>query len=161
MKRFLLPIIATMLFTCIGCTKEHEAPARRITESSSLTVVNITVPGTQWTEGVRPNVDATYYYANYDVPAITQEVIDNGFVVAYIYNIYDNRNQLGSWNELPYVYPYIFYNQETGERYSVGENIRFEWELGKVTFVVEDIDGLLPDALVDTEFDFKVCVYHN
>jgi hypothetical protein len=44
----------------------------------------------------------------------------------------------------------------------VPENLRFEWVLGKVTFIIQDLDGYDPLALGDGQtLSFKVSISHN
>ena len=39
----------------------------------------------------------------------------------------------------------------------IAENIRFEYAPGEITFIVQDMDGLVPDPLVD-DYTFRVTV---
>ena len=66
----------------------------------------------------------------------------NGAVVAYIYTLYDVNAQQGAWNLLPYVYPLEM--TEEGKITIIPETIRCEWEEGKITFVIQDLDGYAP-----------------
>ena len=40
------------------------------------------------------------------------------------------------------------------------ENLRFEWEKGQVTFIIQDLDGYDPEDMIST-ISFKVCVTRN
>ena len=37
-----------------------------------------------------------------------------------------------------------------GDAHGVPENLRFEWEQGKVTFIIQDLDGFDPENMVST-----------
>lgn len=97
-----------------------------------------------------------YLYAVCDNPDITENVMNNGAVIGYYWLTYNPTENLSSWNLMPYVYPYIYEN-DNKEKVIVGENFRLEYETGTVTFVVEDLDGVQPDDMGD-ETIFKVVV---
>lgn len=82
--------------------------------------------------------------------------MNNGAVIGYYWLTYNPTENLSSWNLMPYVYPYIYEN-DNKEKVIVGENFRLEYETGTVTFVVEDLDGVQPDDMGD-ETIFKVVV---
>ena len=82
----------------------------------------------------------------------------NGLVLTIVY---DMQNQLGAWNTLPFIFPLelnvydqhgIFDHTEI-----IPENIRFEWEKGMVTFIIQDLNGIDP-ANIANPYTFKVCV---
>ena len=79
--------------------------------------------------------------------------MNNGTVQAFVYNVYDQQNNLGAWNTLPFVYPLEVYvpNEQGGTNLViVPENLRFEWEQGKVTFIIQDLDGFDPENMIST-----------
>ena len=86
----------------------------------------------------------------------TENVMETGAVLGYFWFTYDAKTNSSSWNLLPYVYPYLYENDQK-ETAVVGENIRLEYETGRVSFIVEDLDGILPDEMGD-ELYFKVVV---
>ena len=95
------------------------------------------------------------------VADITQEVVDNGTVQAFIYTLYDVANNLGSWNPLPFVYPLLIEEKDDSgnvvNSFIVAENTRFEYNVGKVTFIIQDLDGINPLDIAN-EMSIKVCV---
>ncbi|MBR4350190.1 MAG: hypothetical protein IKP99_05650 [Bacteroidales bacterium] len=97
-----------------------------------------------------------YLYAEFDNPDVTENVMETGAVLGYFWFTYDAKTNSSSWNLLPYVYPYLYENDQK-ETAVVGENIRLEYETGRVSFIVEDLDGILPDEMGD-ELYFKVVV---
>ena len=153
--RIILPLLAfAMLFT--GCTKEI------ITYGSQISTYRFNVTPSQWKVNQGPNEPGSdnYLYCELDVPGIDKQVFDYGTVQAYVWNIYDVSNNLGAWNTLPFVYPLEIY--DNGEYYVVPENMRFEWEMGKVTLVIQDLDGYDPESMeLAGPISFKVCVTRN
>lgn len=93
----------------------------------------------------------TYLYADFENLNINKLVLDQGVVVASVLYAY-NESGAQSWNNLPYVFPFT-----TKEGTVVGENIRFEYELKRLTFVIEDLDGYLPDPM-SNPITFKVSI---
>ena len=106
-----------------------------------------------------------YLYCEKAIPAIDQSVFQNGTVQMYCWNVYDNMNNLGAWNTLPFVYPleiYVTNDEGNTEMIVVPENLRFEWELGKVTIIIQDLDGYDPESMeLAGPISFKVCVTRN
>ena len=70
-----------------------------------------------------------------------------------------------AWNTLPFVYPleiYVTNDEGNTEMIVVPENLRFEWELGKVTIIIQDLDGYDPESMeLAGPISFKVCVTRN
>lgn len=157
-SRIILPLLAfAMLFT--GCTKEI------ITYGSQITTYRFNVTPSQWKVNQGNNLPGSenYLYCELDVPGIDENVFNYGTVQAYVWNIYDVSNNLGAWNTLPFVYPLELYvpNDEGGQSLIVvPENMRFEWEKGKVTLIIQDLDGYDPVSLAQT-ISIKVCVTRN
>jgi hypothetical protein len=84
-----------------------------------------------------------YIYAEKNLPAITRNVIENGVVMAYYLDDYDNL--------LPYIRSY-----DTG----LFEVIRYDIQEGKITFIIESNDQNLPPP-VTSQMEFKVVVLRN
>lgn len=153
-KSFLPIVVLAALST--GCTKEY------ITYSSQVYTHEYEVTPSQWTRNEGANMPGAYnyLYASFENADITGDVVANGTVQAYVYNVYDNQHNLGAWNTLPFVYPLeVYVTGEDGETEMivVPENLRFEWEEGKVTFIIQDLDGYDPEDMVST-IHIKVCV---
>jgi hypothetical protein len=158
MKRMFLPMMALFMMLS-GCTKEY------ITLGSQIETYRFNITPSQWkvVEGENLPGSNNYLYCTVDVPAITNEVFDYGTVEAYVWNIYDVSQNLGAWNTLPFVYPLeVYITDEQGNTHLEiePENLRFEWEKGAVTFIIQELDGYDPMRLNQT-LSFKVCVSRN
>jgi hypothetical protein len=81
-----------------------------------------------------------YIYAAMNLPAINTNVIDNGIVLAYYIDDYDNL--------LPYVRSYNTNNIEI---------IRYDITAGEITFIIENHESTLP-PFPTGEMEFKVVV---
>ena len=97
--KLFIPALA-ILALAQGCTKEY------ITNYNGAQVYarDFTVKPENWIRyqgDNNPGAD-NYLFADFDNPDITQNVVDNGTVQAFIYVIYDKTNNLGSWNPLPF-----------------------------------------------------------
>lgn len=134
--RFLLPVMAALLIGAFTTSCDREPVAF---ESTNTRVMQQTIYWNQWRDYV--NNDVNYKYVTLDWDAITTDALNYGSVVAYVY---DGENQC----PLPHVTP-ITYNTTTGP-IVVAENIRFDLEPGKITFIMQDLDGALPDGLENT-----------
>lgn len=149
MKRFLIPLLAVaMMLLASSCAKEY------ITEEHYHNTTNVYENVTSTTEYVVTANDWVtedglgYYYASYSNDNITEAVERSGIVVVYVFD--DNR-----WNMLPYVYPYY----SAAEDKTWAENIRFDWSVNEVTFIVQDLDGFMPEGMDNfPTMTFKVCV---
>ncbi len=153
MKYLKLLVAAVVAFTLFqGCTKEY------ITEGCQVYTKDYNVHPNDWqkNEGSELPGSDNYFYASFNNPYITKEVIAHGTVQAYIYAIYDAGNHLGAWNPLPFVYPVQIITTE-GDKVIVAENTRFEYEEGKVTFVLQDLDGYDAEAITNS-MSIRVCV---
>lgn len=160
LKHIILPIMAAfLLFT--GCTKEE------VYYGSQIQTYQFNINPAQWIRSEGANLPGAnnYLYCSVDIPGIDGNVFENGTVQAYVWNVYDGQNNLGAWNTLPFVYPLeIYVNNDDGTQslVVVPENLRFWWDLGKVTFIIQDLDGYDPLALADGQtLSFKVCVTRN
>lgn len=132
--KFLLPMLGALLLGAFAtsCEPEHVPVA---IESSNTRVMQQTIYWNQW------QADVNYMYVTLEWDAITEDVLNYGSVVAYVY---DGERQC----PLPHVIP-ITYTTNTGD-VTVPENLRFDLEPGKITFIMQDLDGLLPTGLENT-----------
>ena len=156
MRKLILPMLALMLLAS-GCSKEYYG--------AQIQTYQFNVNPADWSKNqgpYEPGAD-NYLYCVKEIPAIDQSVFQNGTVQMYCWNVYDSQHNLGSWNALPFIYPlevYVTDNQGNPAVAIVPENLRFEWELGKVTIVIQDLDGYDPEDMV-SPISFKVCVTSN
>lgn len=142
----LIPILAVALISLFSsCKREvvHETVVKEITKEVAATVTEeVTVSARDWQEA------DNYYFATFDCSSLTKDVDDYGAAIVYLY-------EDGRWNLLPYVRPY--YSSNLDETWA--ENIRFDWELGKITFIVQDLDGGLPEYIDQMpDMYFKICI---
>lgn len=155
--RLFLPMLALMMLAT-GCTKEY------IMNGAQIQTVQFNITPSEWmrNEGDLPGTN-NYLYCTKDIDFITEDVFNFGTVQAYAWNVYDAQHNLGAWNTLPFVYPlevYVTNDDNTTSLVIVPENLRFEWELGKVTFIIQDLDGYDPEDMVST-ISIKVNVTSN
>jgi hypothetical protein len=162
--KLLIPAIA-VLALLQGCTKEYITKQYITQEYNGAQVYarDYTVKQSDWkrNEGENnPGFD-NYLYAEFDNPDITKDVVDNGTVQAFIYTIYNVEENLGSWNPLPFVYPLLIEEKDDSgnvvNSFIVAENTRFEYNVGKVTFIIQDLDGINPLDIAN-EMSIRVCV---
>ena len=138
MKKALIALISCMFLLC-GCSFE------RYEMGSDINVSYYTVGYNKWTkESTGPNT-WQYYYSikNKD---ITNDVMDNGAVLAYFI-----EEAYGSDTPLPYTFTVSDTHHNV-----MTQNIRYEVKSGYITFIVEWSDGGEYDILQD--YEFKVCV---
>ena len=161
MKKMLL-FAAALLLGLVACTKTDY-----VTQSSVYSL-DYEVKPSDWKSNDNPN----YWYVSFPNRYITSEVEKGqGAVVGYVWIVYDVNTKEGAWNLLPYVTPFPYAEVDENGNYVydkdgnyiiagyVAESIRMEWEEGKVTFLIQDMDGVLPVALgPDDRFLFRVCV---
>lgn len=155
--KLFLPVLAFAALAS-GCTKEYYT----IVNGADVYTHQYTITPAQWkrNEGSYMPGSYNYLYADIDNADITADVMKNGSVVAYVYDVYDVANNQGAWNLLPYIIPIEYHEQNddgTWNDYAVSENIRFEWEEGKVTFIIQELDGWNPSDM-KTSITVKVCV---
>lgn len=160
--KLFIPAIALVALAS-GCTKEYITEQYITQEYNGAKVYarDFTIKPGDWkrNEGANnPGFD-NYLYAEFQNEDITQDVVDNGTVQAFIYTIYDVANNLGSWNPLPYVYPLEIKTNEGGVETIViaPENTRFDYNVGTVTFIIQDLDGYDPEDITNS-MSIKVCV---
>ena len=136
MKKAILPMLAAiaMAFSLSSC--QHQ----------TMVSEEITIYPNQWV--TTPSV--SYYFCTVRWDELDADVIDYGTVNAYLI-------QSGKQNLLPLVTPITYYNVDTDNDgigdsdVTVAENIRFDIEYGQITFIIEDMDGILPGDMENTE----------
>ena len=150
-KLKLIPLLFAVVLFFTGCTKEY------VTFASQTVSYEYTIVPANWERNQGPNEPGgdNYLYATFRNTDINENVMRNGMVTADIYLIYDTQHNVGAWNPLPYVYPL-----EMSDGTILPENIRFEWEQGKVTFIIQDLYGNDPADLNST-LNIRVNVTSN
>ncbi|MCR5822644.1 MAG: hypothetical protein K6F85_07020 [Bacteroidales bacterium] len=145
MKKIIIPLVAVlMLAMTTSCDREDDLDYRTVS-------ANVTITASNWVT----NAFIDYYYARVAWNALTTDVVENGQVHAYIYNE-------GRQNPLPYVVPVTYYYYDDAgvpiDTITVGENLRFDFEPGYITFILEDLDGNPPDYMLDIpDYTIRVC----
>ena len=131
--RFILPVLAALLLAAglTSCEPEYFG-------DSNTRVMQTTVYWNQWIDDGQTN----YLYCELDWPALNTEVLTYGSITAYVY---DGDYQ----NPLPYVIP-ITYTLASGATVVVPENIRYDLQPGKITFIMQDLDGNMPEGIVNS-----------
>lgn len=127
--KYFLPVMAALLMGVFATSCGRDPVAF---ESVNTRVMQQTIYWNQW------QADVNYLYVTLDWDAITTDVLNYGSVVAYVY---DGERQC----PLPHVIP-ITYNYPTGD-IVIPENLRFDLEPGKITFIMQDLDGNPPEGL--------------
>lgn len=138
MKKILLTL---MLATTVGlmstsCSKEVYI------ESSGTRVAEVTVRYGA-SDGWRTEDGLNYYYCPVDWDVLSEHVVYDGNVSVYVYD------RSGRQNPLPYVYP-VEVPYDDGTTGVVGENLRFDLEPGRLTLIMQDLDGYLPNLTRET-----------
>lgn len=148
--RILVALAALILFAA-SCTE------RNFYYENKLSTTIYTIQPKHWTlnEDLVPGTD-NYYFCTVDNPDITDEVMDKGAVQAFVYYTYNKAENLSAWTSLPFVYP-AEYTDDSNQLIMVAENLRFEWEKGSVTFILQPLDGYTPEQIGNT-MSIKVCV---
>ena len=134
---FLLLIAAAVLGTATTACSRGEI------EGSTTRVMVTTVYRNQWIDN-----GSNYLWCAVNWDAITPYVLERGTVVAYCF---DGTRQA----PLPHVIP-ITYNTDNGPL-TVAENVRFDLEPGIITFIMQDMDGALPEG-INEDLTFRVVV---
>jgi hypothetical protein len=152
--KLIIPALAVLALAS-SCTKEYN------TYGVNIYSRYYTVTPSDWKRDsgdLEPGA-YNYLYAEFENPDITNDVISAGTVQAYVYVIYNTDKNLGSWNPLPYVYPLeITTTDDSGTSTVVApENLRFEFEPGIVTFIIQDLDGYDPTDITNS-MSIKVSV---
>ncbi len=143
MKRTAVTLFAALFVSLIAtsCTKEV------LLESVQTVCDDVTVRFDDWQLANNGN---PYYYCLVDWNAVTDEVVNNGNVSVYLY-------EGGRQSPLPYVYPIPIGNNQY-----VGENLRYTVEPGRITLILEDLDGDTPIVTRDytPDMTFRIVLTH-
>ena len=130
MKKAILPIVAAIVLALGLSSCQHQ----------TMETMEVTIFPSNW---VKP-ASVNYYIATVRWDELDPDVVDYGTVNAYLY---DNGRQ----NMLPYVYPMTYTEDEYGNPLAtpivVGENIRFDYSYGEITFIIQDLDGVIPGGM--------------
>lgn len=136
MKKFLLPLL-TLVVLFAGCRKEEIIRQEIYRSGTEMTVKYIDVAPAEWVT----NSSVDYYYATVTVPEITDDVIENGCVLAYYVDASERDNQL------PYLLPQsesVYYVDThldtiyTTDLWTL--NFRYDVEKSNITFIMESSD---------------------
>lgn len=141
MKRIFLTLlaVATLSITATSCSKEG------LVESAAYLV---DVRYDDWHKEASLN----YVYCPINLSSISGNVLTEGTVSVYVYE--GNRQC-----PLPYVYP-ILVTYDDGTTDYVGENLRYDVERGRVTLIMQDLDGIQPQIDRNTcpDMTFRIVV---
>lgn len=124
-------VTALLALTATSCNKEVAF------ESTNTRVMQNEVKWYDWSNG------GNYMYVTFDWDAITNDVLNYGTVDAYVY---ENGRQC----PLPYAYPMGQVSYDDGTVDYLIEQLRYDLEPGKITFIMQDLDGNLPEGLENT-----------
>lgn len=124
-------VTALLALTTVSCNKEVAF------ESVNTRVMQNEVKWVDW------SIDGNYMYVTFDWDAITSDVLNYGTVDAYVY---ENGRQC----PLPYAYPMGQVTYDDGTVDYLVEQLRYDIEPGKITFIMQDLDGNLPEDLANT-----------
>lgn len=148
-KLFLLPLVA-VLFAMVGCTKEETV----IVQSSAYVYTEYPqVKANEWVPSYDLHPDGTYttnyLYYIYENGYINQNLLNDSFVLTYY--IDDNNYDV----PLPAVI-----TSADGLHSAV---IRYDIQLGSVTFILESLDGdyTALQSFIPATMSFKVCMMIN
>lgn len=134
----ILPVVAAVLMGILGTACDREEAI----ESVNTRVMEATIYRNQWNDD-----GSDYLWKTFDWDAITPEVLAYGTVTGYVY---DGARQC----PLPHILP-ISYQLTSGGIEFVPENLRFDMEPGKITFIMQDLDGGMPYD-IQTDLTFRV-----
>ena len=135
--KFLLPALTAIQLglTAVSCGKDPIA-----FESTNSRVMQNEIKWGDWL----PDYDHNYMYVTFDWDAITTDVLNYGTVSAYVY---DEGRQC----PLPYAYPMgtMVYDAGTPNEFTdfLVEQLRCDFEPGKLTFIMQDLDGNMPEII--------------
>lgn len=155
MKKLIF-MMALSIMVLVSCEREHYCDCNNNNVPSNtvaLSTFYIDVKPENWEE----YDDAEkYVYASFDAPEITENVINNGLVVAYFvdrkYVDEEYEEYIEYNNQLPYVFPVVTSTSDT-----IYENMRFDYTREEITFIIEDSD--MKFAIPSNDRTFKVCVF--
>lgn len=139
-KKMLLPLVACLAFAFNGCTREPAA---------LIETYYVTVDPGAWSR----NADMGYLFYECSLPAITQNVIQNGATFAYYIDDY------GYDNLLPFLMPY-YETDADGNEGLYWENLRYDLAPGKITFIIQESDRYVDIQVASTK-KYKVSIMSN
>ncbi len=130
MKKAILPIVAAITLALGFSSCEHQ----------TMETMEVTIYPGNW---VKP-ASANYYMATVYWDELDEDVVDYGTVNAYLLDG-------GRQNLLPYVYPidYSTYDEDGNviEPIIIPENLRYDYRYGEITFILQDLDGMMPEGM--------------
>lgn len=156
MKKLIIILISLISF--ISCEKEYSTFNNTQTEETnnlglnvnnykSVEVSYITIKPENWVTSGEEGSENCYMYAEVECLLITQNVINDGVVLAYYVDA-DDRD-----NVLPYIQSYL---PEAPSTDVITEIFRFDAEVGKIKFTIQDSDYLFHERLMDIQFKIIV-----
>ncbi|MBO7437728.1 MAG: hypothetical protein J6T97_07930 [Bacteroidaceae bacterium] len=142
MKKIVIPVLAALL---LGGCEFHDTyeTYEIIKQGTDMTVGYKTAKGNEWFESGTEGQPGFYIYQEFAIPEITDDVLNNGAVLAYLVDA-EGRD-----NILPYVFPV-----DNGHEL-IMQNIRYEVEKGILTFVIEWQDF---KKYIQGDYEFKICI---
>ncbi len=138
-KRFLMPVMVALFAALFATSCGPDA----IIEGSQTRVMQATVYRNQWKDS-----GVGYLWCSFEWDALTPNALKYGNIAAYIYE--DERQC-----PLPHVIP-VTYNVN-GDDVVVPENFRYDVETGVITFIMQDLDGAMPED-INEDFIFRAVV---
>lgn len=152
MKKLIF-IMTLSIMVLVSCEREHYCDCNNNNVPSNtvaLSTFYIDVKPEDW---AKYDDAEKYVYASFEAPEITENVINNGLVVAYFVDgKYVGEDYVEYDNQLPYVFPVVTSTSDT-----IYENMRFDYTGEEITFIIEDSD--MGFAIPTNEREFKVCVF--
>ncbi|MBR1799058.1 MAG: hypothetical protein IJ789_05010 [Bacteroidales bacterium] len=143
MKKFFMPLVATLAlsFGLASCSGDEV-----LLDSVKTYVMEEDVYPADWQEA------DGYLYCTFNWNAITDAVMRDGTVNAYIYEyVYDEARQI----PLPYVYP-MTWNMPDSTQQVLPEMVRFDFQRGQITFLIEEVnENVLTRADIATKYKFR------
>lgn len=127
MRKFLCTaIMASTLPLLTGCIKGDIE--EYYYEGSTVFVDYVIAPENAWYAHGTPRKEGSYMFQTFSFPEITTQVLEDGFVLVFMV---DQSIPNGRDNILPFILPY---NDRSTE------NIRYDYEKGKLTVIIESSD---------------------
>jgi hypothetical protein len=150
-KIFLFAVAIMLMFSGCGPDEYNEYYITCDHDYAAMDTYYVPVNSILWTDepSFNDGGDGPYIYYTHNMPQITENVIENGIVLVYL--IENGRD-----NILPYLRPWGINTFD--EPFS--QNVRFDIEEGKITFITELSDLEFP-AYPAGALEFKVVVLQN
>ncbi len=139
-------VMLTTLLLLTGCTRNVTEENHYHENGATVFVDYVTAYKEDWSIYGTPGVMGCYMYQTFKFPEITKSVLDNGFVLAFLI---DDSTVDGRDNILPFILPY---------NGGVTENIRYDYEEGKLTIIIESTDFMTYSRT--GSLIFKVCILY-